>query len=251
MSSLTARILLPWVTTAIFVPASWAGGASVCPPATTTSGLDVSNWQTVTNWSEVKSSAHQFAFVKAIQGSSATAEDPTFQSNWGAAKEAGILRSAYAFFLPDEDPKQQASAFIALLEKNGVGELPPMLDWEQSDAVSATQTVANAQVWLSQVETWLRDDQKLAWTPIIYTYASYWGTLNAPASFARYPLFIADPNDNCPVLPAPWSSWQFWQRKPGTVPGISDVADLDYFSGSLEALEAFASPGAGTSTQSQ
>ena len=65
-------------------------------------GIDVSRYQQTISWDMVKEmDVHgiklRFAFLKATEGIGNV--DPYFNRNWKRAKEAGIIRGAYHFFL--------------------------------------------------------------------------------------------------------------------------------------------------------
>jgi hypothetical protein len=79
-------------------------------------------------------------------------------------------------------------------------------------------------------------------TPMLYmspSFAPYAGT-----GFGGHPLWIANWGAACPSVPAPWSTWAFWQTSDmGTIPGIPATVDLDEFNGPLAEL-----PVLGTST---
>ena len=62
-------------------------------------GIDVSRWQGIINWAQVKADGFQFAIIKASEGG--TFVDPDFASNWAAAKAAGLVRGAYCFTRPE------------------------------------------------------------------------------------------------------------------------------------------------------
>jgi lysozyme len=80
--------------------------------------------------------------------------------------------------------------------------------------------------------------------PMIYTAKYYFDAIGNPQDFASYPLWVANYNATCPVLPGGgWTGWQFWQySSTGSVGGISGSVDLDHFNGSLADLMAFANP---------
>src|SRR3954453_10276082 len=56
-------------------------------------GIDVSHHQGQIDWSAVKASGIQFAYIKATEGTEFT--DATFAENWRNSNTAGIVRGAY------------------------------------------------------------------------------------------------------------------------------------------------------------
>ena len=69
-------------------------------------GIDVSRYQQRIAWPSVKEMNVRgiqldFAFIKATEGASRV--DPLYKRNWSRAKEAGVVRGAYHFFIPWKD----------------------------------------------------------------------------------------------------------------------------------------------------
>jgi lysozyme len=246
----------------------WAGCGGVEPfgeleeantqqcPMQVVEGLDVYQGDGTINWTMVKASGRQFAFIKATQGN--YNKQTTFGADWSGAAAAGVMRSAYHFFDATVDGKAQAQWFLDEIAANGgmtPGDLPPMLDIEcptssvQANAQSNCEhtgdsgwappaTIAQrAFDWLDAVE--LATGKKA----IIYSYPSWFaGAGVTDAKLAKYPLFIAT-YGSCASVPPPWTSAVFWQYSAsGTVPGLAAKADVDRFFGSPDALMGFANP---------
>jgi lysozyme len=191
-------------------------------------GLDVSHDQGQIDWSQVAAARRQFVFIKATQG--ITEADPDFKTNWQNAQEAGLLRGAYHYFQPGDDPLAQAKNFLSVATLQP-GDLPPVLDIEVQGDLTASQLLQDVRAWLEAVR------EKTGVVPILYTDPGFWNTLGAQG-FSEYPLWVAAPNgDSEPSLPTGWTSWLFWQySQAGTVPGITPQVDLDVFQGSFEEL---------------
>lgn len=192
-------------------------------------GIDVSKWQANVNWPSVKAAGKTFAFARATYGSSEV--DSMFKTNWQAIKDANIIRGAYHFFLAADDPTAQAELFINTVGSLEDGDLPPVLDVEQQSGTSKT-LVADVRTWLEMVA------QKLGRTPIIYTGPAYWNEYMT-GDFGSYLLWVAEYGVSQPKQVNGWSKWTFWQySETGSVSGISNNVDLDYFNGSLDELMA-------------
>eukprot|EP00827_Trimyema_finlayi_P000893 TRINITY_DN1266_c0_g1_i2.p1 TRINITY_DN1266_c0_g1~~TRINITY_DN1266_c0_g1_i2.p1 ORF type:complete len:147 (+),score=70.88 TRINITY_DN1266_c0_g1_i2:52-492(+) len=100
-------------------------------------GIDVSNWDGVIDWQKVKYEAGKsFAFMKATEGT--TFKDKTYATNKQNAVANGIKTGAYHFFHPGTDAIAQANFFI---QQGGCAnhQLPPVLDIEVTDSLSAAQ----------------------------------------------------------------------------------------------------------------
>lgn len=197
-------------------------------------GIDVSHHQNTIDWKQVGATPARFAFIKALEG--ITSFDSQFQANWAGAQAAGLLRGAYHFYHPSDDPAEQADAFLSIYQPSP-GDLPPALDVEISDGQSAGTIVQGIEVWLSKVEA------KVGVAPILYTDPSFWKSLETQR-FGAYPLWIADYGVSSPVVPAGWTGWTFWQfSETGSVSGITGAVDLNHFQGSLEDLQRMAIAG--------
>ncbi len=212
---------------------------------TTVPGIDVSYWQTGIDWPKVRSTGQRFTFVKTTEGEGYV--DPTFDSNWRGSKQAGLLRGAYCFFHPGQDPKKQADRFVGVLKaSNDAGELPCVLDLEVADGVARDRVIANAKAWLDCVE------QTFGRKPMIYSGVSFLETSfsdasgGPPAWTQDYALWLGwFPSHYTPgmtpLMPRGWPKWTFWQyHDKATLNGIDTAVNLDVFNGTLDDLNRFA-----------
>lgn len=212
---------------------------------TTIPGIDVSYWKAGIDWPKVRATGQLFVFVKASEGETYT--DPTFDDNWSGAKSVGMLRGAFCFFHPNQDPVKQANLFINTVKsRNDNGELPSVLDIERPDGQDNNTIINKAKTWLDSVE------QAFGRKPIIYSgYFFLRDNFSVPGGgpppWAKdYPLWIAQyPNQYnpslSPLLPNGWFNWTFWQySQTGTVNGVNTPVDMDEFNGSMNDLNAFA-----------
>ena len=223
-------------------------------------GIDVSVFQKSVDWSRVAGAGIAFVFVRS---SFSNVTDGMFAKHWPGARNAGLLRGAYHFLVPNLDPGKQAEVFINNL-KTDPGELPPVLDLEEGSAkiTSAAQYADFALAWLTAVES------ALGKRPIIYTGAGFWDfkmLVNGqyPPWAASYELWSASypMRDGAPALeqlaaakfkpriPKSWSAHTIWQySERGRVEGIVDPnskpanVDLNVFRGSMDELKAWATP---------
>jgi lysozyme len=199
-----------------------------CKLGPTTAGIDVSYYQGDITWSRVRRGGVQFAFIRVSDGS--TILDTKFASNWSGARQAGVLRGAYQFFRPEQDPIVQANVLVAELRKRGAGELPPVIDIEVTGGLPLATVVTNARLWIEHVRS------QLGVEPIVYTnYGMFrWG---GGEPLARQLLWLAHYTQQCPSVPPPWRRWTFWQyTENGRVDGIDGAVDLDVFDGTPEEL---------------
>jgi lysozyme len=201
-----------------------AFGISI-PNDYTIHGIDVSRYQDIIAWEEVKAMKVQtiqlgFAFIKATEGIGN--KDPQFRRNWRKAKENDIIRGAYHFFIASKDGKLQAENFIRQVDIEP-GDLPPVLDVETLNGQRSAQLRREVKKWLDAVENSFKVK------PIIYTnvdfYENYLGR-----DFDEYPLWVAHYYEQ--EHPRIKRNWIFWQHNDqGHVNGIIPKVDFNVFKG--------------------
>lgn len=188
-------------------------------------GIDVSRYQSTIDWESValmKVEAIQisFAFIKATEG--VRNEDIYFKRNWKRAKDAGLARGAYHFFLAGKSGRQQAENFIKRV-KLEPGDLPPVLDVEQTYGVSGPKLRERVKEWLDVVEEYY------GVKPIIYTNVDFYKH-NLKDGFDEYPLWVAHYLQK--HRPRIHREWVFWQHsETGRVNGIGPTVDFNVFNG--------------------
>jgi lysozyme len=188
-------------------------------------GIDVSNHQSFIFWPGVKQMKDkdikiQFAFIKATEGLTDT--DKQFKHNWQSAKEMGIARGAYHYFLATKSGKDQALNFIKNVKLEH-GDLPPVLDVEDLYGVDPAIMRAGVKEWLQTVAAAYKVK------PIIYSFADFYNN-NLGGEFKDYPLWVAHYIEQS--KPKIKRDWIFWQHSDaGKVNGITTKVDFDAFGG--------------------
>jgi len=209
--------------------------ATVCAAGPTVKGMDVAVYDDVTDWAAAKAAGIDFAFIRVSDG--LDFPDSKFAGYWSAAKSAGVLRGAYQFFEPDQDPIAQADMLLNAAGPPQPGDLPPVLDLERNGGLTQAQVVASVQQWIDHVSA------AIGRPPIVYAGLYSWPDLTGGADFTTSPLWIAQyTSAACPNIPDPWTHWLFWQyTASGTSPGVANAAlDVDTFNGTYDDLVAFA-----------
>ncbi|PGG95848.1 hypothetical protein GX51_08103 [Blastomyces parvus] len=168
-------------------------------------GFDISHWQTSVDFAGAYKSGARFVIIKATEGTSYI--DPSFNSHYAGATDAGFIRGGYHFAHPDSaSGAEQALYFLAHgggWSNDGIT-LPGMLDIEsnpdgdQCYGLSASSMVS----WIQDfVDTY---KGKAGRYPMIYTSPSWWQTCTGDSNaFAS----------TCPLVMARWA------ESPGTAPG--------------------------------
>jgi lysozyme len=197
-------------------------------------GIDVSRWQDVIDWSQLKAKtcdgdtvSFKFAFIKATEG--VWIEDPMFADNWKQARRNRIIRGAYHYYLPDVNPYKQAKNFISSVTLKK-GDLPPVVDVEETRNKSRKELVAGLKIYIAEVQ------KHYGVKPIIYSNINFIDNYLADdfddhrfwvAHYYREELVINKDVD-----------WLFWQHsdKAGMI-GCGYHVDVNVFNGSARDLE--------------
>jgi lysozyme len=188
-------------------------------------GIDVSRYQKQIKWDEVSQMRSQgrrigFTFIKATEGR--TRVDEHFRRNWKKAGEAGLSRGAYHYFLADRSAREQALHFIRTVHLSP-GDLPPVLDVEETMGQGAAAIHKAVQEWLSLVE------EHYGVRPIIYTNIAFYDRYLS-GDFDSYPLWVAHYwKSNKPRIRRKWHFWQ--HSEAGRVNGIRAKVDFNVFNG--------------------
>jgi lysozyme len=193
----------------------------------TDSIIDLSHWNTVNNFADVKASGVSAVIHKASQGMTI---DPKYLSREIQAVNSGLMWGAYHFGVQGIPAIQQADFFIG-----AVGQVKVLaLDWEWNNA--DTMTADQAGAFIARVFL------KTAQWPMIYTSAAF---------LASIPRLVAPSIVNCdlwltsfspsPVVPQQWAQkgYRIWQHGIGSCAGIVGQVDRDTFNGTAEELAAY------------
>ena len=230
----------------VVLAATAVAAASPAQAQTQPSGIDVSHYQGAVNWTSVKNSGIDFAYIKATEGT--TYKDPQFNTNYPAAHGAGVIRGAYHFARPNASSGSAQANYFA---SNGGAwsrddlTLPGVLDIEGPPSGAYCYGLST-----TQMRNWVNDfyntyKERTGRDVVIYTTASWWNTCTGSwtGMASKSPLWVAHWGVSSPDLPAGWSSttWTFWQyTSTGSVPGISGNVDRNNFNGSQSRLLALA-----------
>ncbi|WP_079198229.1 lysozyme [Streptomyces sp. CB03911] len=207
--------------------------------AAQTKGMDVSSYQGNVAWSTAAANGARFAYVKATEGTTYT--NPYFTQQYNGSYNAGLIRGAYHFALPDvSGGAAQANWFVG----HGGGwsgdgkTLPPALDIEYNPYGATCYGLSQ-----SAMVNWIRDFSNTVHSrtgryPTIYTTTNWWSTCtgNNAGFGATNPLWVARYASSVGTLPAGWSYQTIWQyADSGTLPG-----DQNWFNGAYDRLQALA-----------
>jgi lysozyme len=206
-------------------------------------GIDVSHANGRINWGTIARSGRiAFAYAKASEGD--TRVDPLFAENRTGIRQVGLLRGAYHFFHPARPVAQQAGLFLSAVKEPEPGDLPPMLDLEETSREHDEWPEIEPERRAPLVLEWLeRIEQTLGRKPIIYTRRNFVEDIFGRAeALAAYPVWIAHYTAGpAPSVPASWSKWTLWQfTDHGRAEGVVSNLDMNRFNGSLSDLQTLA-----------
>ena len=173
-----------------------------------------------------------------------TYRNPYFGQQYDGARNAGIIRGAYHFALPDRSSGATQAAYFV---RNGGRwsadgwTLPPALDIEYNpyDKKHKCYGLSKARM-VDWIKSFSDEVKRLTGRrPVIYTTAHWWNTCTgrSRAFASNHALWIARHDSaDAGSLPAGWSFWTFWQYdNSGSLPG-----DQNLFNGSRAQLRRFA-----------
>lgn len=207
----------------------WKGlyGEADYPTEYSIRGIDISHHQGSIDWEKLQTATIgdepvRFVFIKATEGRSML--DVNFNDNFYKAREYGFIRGAYHYFKPKVSARQQAEYFLKQVHLEE-GDLPPVLDIEETGGLSPQALRECALTWLKIVE------QNCGVKPILYTYYKFRTQyLNTP-EFEAYPYWLA----HYYVKEVAYKGdWKFWQHTDcGKLSGIKGDVDLNVYNGSM------------------
>jgi GH25 family lysozyme M1 (1,4-beta-N-acetylmuramidase) len=170
-------------------------------------GHDVSSHQKNVDWPKARAKGATFVYVKATE--STNYRNPHFGQQYNGARDAGILRGAYHFALPDKSSgRTQAAHFV----RNGGAwtadgwTLPPALDIEYNpyDKKHKCYRMTKAQL-VGWIKSFSSEVKRLTGRrPVIYTTAHWWNTCTggsgafAPTTRCGWPATTRRTREHCP-----------------------------------------------------
>jgi lysozyme len=205
----------------------------VCAGPETLTGIDVSYYQGDIDWNAVAADGVTFAWVRVSH--STQFFDPQFDANLAGARAAGIHTGVYQYFEPGQDPIEQAQFLLDHMGPLQPGDMPPMIDVESADTVPPAAYADAIRAWVDHVEA------ATGVVPFIYTGYYYWNDNVGTDEFIDHPLWIANYNPGCPLIPDYWGTWVVHQYCAcESIAGIAGDVDGDTFNGNLDDLMGYA-----------
>ena len=195
--------------------------------STLSAGIDVSHHNGEIDWSRVKQSGIQFAYIKATEGSDW--EDIRFPNNWTESKKNKIYRGAYHFFSTTSSGEAQALNYISAVPKEK-GMLPPVIDLEFAPSrsrMSDEKFYAELAVLKNTLQ------QHYGVEPVIYTTEEFRNNYFKDQEIEN--LWAREIKSRVTKWAPGWTFWQYSNR--GRVSGIKGRVDLNVYRKRLDDLK--------------
>lgn len=193
-------------------------------------GVDISKYQGVVDWNQVKDAGVAFAFIKATEGGDSV--DRMFQRNWEASRAAGVPRGAYHFVYWCRPWHEEIAQFerIVPVEPDA---LPPVLDVEATPTSRTCKRTLYREEVLEDMRRMLQElERHYGKKPIIYSSVDFYQSILHADALSEYPIWVRSTKYH-PVVRYGPRKWTFWQyRSDGNVPGITGAVDQNCFHGS-------------------
>lgn len=201
-------------------------------------GIDVSTWNKQIDWSAVKASGIDFAFIKVGGrgwGSAGTLyHDSRALENLKGAKAAGIKIGVYFFSqaITEKEAAEEAQYTINYLHTYGISiDLPIAMDFEYASDSPTGGRLRTANLTREQATNvclaFCSYVATRGYTPMVYANKSMLtNDMNASTIASRYPIWLAQYNSSATYTGA-YSYWQYTSS--GTVPGIEGRVDMNFY----------------------
>jgi GH25 family lysozyme M1 (1,4-beta-N-acetylmuramidase) len=211
-------------------------------------GVDISHHQGLVDWRAIYGAGNRFAFIKATEGNGFV--DRQFTRNYNGARQAGLFVGNYHYLSHHINATQQAHHFLNITrDKNGVGNLAPVLDIEVDPTGDRNARVCrhSPNYLIAHIQEWIRVvERETGRNVILYSYPSFWreNLRNTTAWSRSNPLWIAHYGVPAPRIYGGWGTWSFWQfTSTGRVPGVAGRCDRNKWNGTLSRLRLMAGLG--------
>ena len=197
-------------------------------PSIWTKGVDVSKYQGVIDWNQVKASGIEFAIIRVGYrgyGSGVLVEDSMFKRNIQGAQAAGLKIGLYFYSqaINEAEAVEEASMVVSLCRGYNI-QYPIYFDTEKvsgdtgrADTISRTQRTANAVAFCETI-------RNAGYTPGVYSYADWFYNKLNMANLTKYSIWIAQYRDQL-SFDYNYDIWQY--SSTGKVPGIPMDTDMN------------------------
>lgn len=185
-------------------------------------GIDVSSYQGVVDWKQVKSDAVEFAILRAGYGREISQKDSSFERNYFGCTENNINTGAYwySYALSADEAKKEADACLKSIAGKKLN-YPVYFDIEDKTQLGLSdkrlQDIAVA--FCNEMETagyWVG----------IYSYKSFLESVFTEDFLKRYSIWVAHTGVKATDFKYDHGIWQYSHK--GKIKGILSDVDLNY-----------------------
>ena len=193
------------------------------PAGETYEGIDVSGWQGVIDFLQVKNAGISFVYIKASEGQNIV--DRYFRRNYEQAKANGFNIGFYHYVRArsTEDAILEAEHFANTI----AGTTPNCklaMDFENFGNLTISEVNQISQVFLSKVQELTKKEM------VIYSNTYSARTVFSQELANKYPLWVAQYGVKEPSSNGKWKAWVGFQyTDKGEVPGINGYVDRNKF----------------------
>lgn len=174
-----------------------------------TRGIDVSEWQDTINWSQVKKSNVDFAFVRISYGLNHL--DKTYDYNMKQAEKAGVPTGTYVYSLALNTQQALKEAQLAIRKMDGYKVSYPVvydIEYDQMRNLSASQIADLAKTFCNEVK-------KAGYHPMIYCNTDWYDNKLDWSKMTGYDVWLARYGDTIPAPDKKKYKYTIWQSTDG------------------------------------
>ena len=183
--------------------------------------IDVSRYQGVIDFNQVKSAGFEGVIIKAGSGKSLNQKDPYFEINYKSAKRAGLHVGAYWYSYAKTigNAKDEAIACLEVI-KGKCFDLPIYYDVEEKSQIQEGSAFLEG-----IIDEFCQRLEAQKYFVGVYMSASYFKLVPVRV-LVKYTLWVAQWNDKLTFNIIQPGMWQYTSK--GQVPGIAGNVDKDY-----------------------
>lgn len=199
-------------------------------------GIDVSQFNTITDWNAVKNAGIEFVIVRAAYRAAVSGNllnDSNYQKNIEGALAAGLKVGLYIYSqaITEEEARQEADYLLQHVGSYTIS-MPLVLDYEYYSETGPTHgrlwdaNLSKAQA-TAVCKAFCQRISENGYTPMVYANANMLTNhLNAEEISALYPVWMAAYTTKSTYS----GTYEFWQySSKGAVPGITGNVDMNFW----------------------
>lgn len=205
----------------------YEGDYLTCTAGESVLGIDVSEWQTVTDWNAVRDAGVEFVMIRVGYrgyGNGAVCADESALSHYQGAKAAGLKVGVY-FFSQAVSVREavEEARFTMDLISDWTLDMPVVFDWEYVSDEARTAHLTAPE--LTHITMAFCDAVRLSgYTPMVYFNVNQSLYLLLMERLTDYQFWLAMYSDRM-TYPYALDMWQY--SCSGTVPGIEGDVDMN------------------------